>query len=74
MRTPRRERPRARRRPRQEQGAVMIVVMLVLLAATASAVFAVHSTSYELRASGFQRQGLSPVSISGGGLSGCSSP
>lgn len=42
----------------KEQGAVMIVVMLVLLAATASAVFAVHSTSYELRASGFQRQAM----------------
>ncbi|MCA9580186.1 MAG: hypothetical protein KC416_00245 [Myxococcales bacterium] len=34
----------------------MMVVMLVLAAATASAVFAVHTTSYELRAAGYQRQ------------------
>ncbi len=58
MRTPRRDQPRPMRHPKKEQGAVMIVVMLVLLAATASAVFAVHTTSYELRASGFQRQSM----------------
>jgi hypothetical protein len=36
----------------------MIVVMLVLLSATATAAFAVHSTSYELSAAGFQKQAI----------------
>lgn len=46
-------------RPRApEHGAAMIVVMLVLLAATATAAFAVHSTSYELAAAGFAKQAI----------------
>jgi hypothetical protein len=36
----------------------MIVVMLVLLAGTATAMFGVHSTTFEIRASGHARQSL----------------
>ena len=36
----------------------MLVVMLVLLAATASATFAVHATTMDLRSAGFARQAM----------------
>ena len=45
------------RRVRQE-GAVMLVVMLVLLLTTATAIFAIHSTSTEIRGAGFYRQAM----------------
>lgn len=49
---------RRRFRREKQRGAAMIVIMMVLLAATSTAVFAVHSTSQELRAAGYQRQAM----------------
>ena len=34
----------------REEGAVMFIVMLILLMGTATAIFAMHTTSYEVRA------------------------
>ncbi len=46
-------------RPSQKkEGAAMLVVLLILLMSTATAVFAVHSTSTEVRAAGFWRMSL----------------
>jgi hypothetical protein len=42
--------PRARKRQRQE-GVVILVVLMMLLMATGTALYAMHSTSYEQRAS-----------------------
>lgn len=42
----------------REEGAVMLVVMLLLLMTTSTAVFAAHSTTSELRASGHMRQSM----------------
>lgn len=46
----------------------MLVVMLVLLATTSLAVFAVQSTSYEVRASGFARQAMQSEYVAEAGL------
>ncbi len=67
MNTRSRRRPGAARRPDQE-GAAMIIVMLILLSTTSLAVFAVHSTSYEVRASGFARQAMQSEYVSEAGL------
>lgn len=45
-------------RNRKEEGAAMLIVMLVLLMTTATAIFAVHATQYEIRGAGAGRQGL----------------
>lgn len=58
-------RPRARRR---EEGAVMLVVMLVLLMTTATAVFAIHSTSSEIRAAGYSRQAMQTQYVGEAGI------
>jgi hypothetical protein len=42
----------------KEEGAAMLVTMLVLLMSTATAVFAVHATTYEIRSAGAGRQAL----------------
>jgi hypothetical protein len=42
-------------RGQRQEGAAMLVVMLVLLAATATASFAFHATSFEVRAAGNHR-------------------
>jgi hypothetical protein len=39
-----------------QEGAAMLIVMLIILMATAVAMFAIHATSYEVRASGHVRQ------------------
>lgn len=43
---------------KRNEGAAMLVTMLVLLSSTALAVFAVHSTTFEIRAAGHARQGM----------------
>ncbi len=48
----------------------MLIVMLVLLAATATATFAMHATSYEIRASGYGRQALQTRFVAESGLQG----
>jgi len=53
---------------REREGAAMLIVMLVLLAATATATFAIHATSYEMRASGYGRQAMQTRYIAESGL------
>ncbi|MEM6956284.1 MAG: hypothetical protein AAF645_11365 [Myxococcota bacterium] len=57
-----------RRRPQEREGAVMLVVMLVLMMTTATAVFAVHATSSEIRAAGFSRQAMQTQYIGESGV------
>ncbi len=52
----------------REEGAVMLVVMLVLLMTTATAMFAIHSTSSEIRAAGFSRQAMQTQYIGEAGI------
>lgn len=47
----------------------MLIVMLVVLMVTATAMFAVHSTSYELRAAGTFRQAMQTQYVAEGGVS-----
>lgn len=56
-----RRRPRVRRA--REEGAVMFLVMLMLLMGTATAIFAMHTTTYEVRASGYGRQQMQTQNI-----------
>lgn len=42
----------------REDGAAMLIVMLILLMATSTAVFAVHATTSEIRASGHMRRSM----------------
>jgi len=56
------------RSQRREEGAAMLVTMLVLMMVTATGVFAVHSTSYEIRASGHSRQLMRTQYIAENGL------
>lgn len=51
-------RHRTKSRREKNEGAAMLVTMLVLLSTTALAVFAVHSTTFEIRAAGHARQGM----------------
>lgn len=55
-------------RPSREEGAVMFLVMLMLLMGTATAIFAMHTTTYEVRASGFARQQMQTQNIGEAGL------
>jgi len=66
--SPARSKGRRRRPRRDREGAVMIVVMLVLLAGTATALFGVHSTTFEIRASGHARQALQAQYVAETGL------
>jgi hypothetical protein len=51
--------PRQRHAPNpRREGAAMLIVMMILLMSTATAVFAVHATSYEIRASGHMRRAM----------------
>jgi hypothetical protein len=58
---------RARKRARRE-GAVMLVVMLVVLMVTATGMFAVYSTTYELRSAGTYRQSMQTDYLAEGGI------
>lgn len=46
---------RRSRRAERREGAAMLVVMMILLMSTATALFAVHSTTFEIRAAGHTR-------------------
>jgi hypothetical protein len=48
--------PEKSRRHARREGAAMLVVMLLLLIVTATATFAIHTTSVELRSTGHSRQ------------------
>ncbi len=57
------------RRPAPErEGAAMLIVMLVLLMTTGVAVFAVHTTTAEIRAAGAARQALQTQYVAESGL------
>ena len=51
-----------------EEGAVMFIVMLILLMGTATAVFAMHATSYEIRASGYGRRAMQTSLVGENGI------
>lgn len=57
-----------KKRHDSESGAVMFIVMLILLMGTATAIFAMHTTSYEVRASGFNKRMLQTQNIGESGL------
>lgn len=63
-----RSRQRSRKSSRREEGAVLLIVMLVLLTTTALAVFAVHATTTEVRAAGYDRMGAQAQEIGEAGL------
>ena len=58
----------ARRPARAREGAAMLIVMLVLLMTTGVAVFAVHTTTAEIRAAGAARQALQTQYVAESGL------
>lgn len=58
---------RTRRFPARREGAAMLIVLLVLLMTTATATFAMHATTVEIRAAGFQRQAQQTEHIAEGG-------
>jgi hypothetical protein len=66
-RRPQPQSPRTQARDKQE-GAAMMIVMFVLLVSSASATFAVHSTSYEIRSSGQMRQAFQTQYVAETGL------
>ena len=61
-----------RRRPtlaaKRREGAAMLIVMLMLLMTTATAVFAIHATSSEIRAAGYSRQAMQTQYIGEAGV------
>jgi hypothetical protein len=59
---------RSKRARRGREGAVMLVVMLVVLMVTATGLFAVYSTTYELRSAGTFRQAMQTQYIAEGGV------
>lgn len=61
-------RSRRRRRARSQEGAVMLIVMLILLMGTATAVIAIRSSSFELRAAGHMRRTAQADYIAESGL------
>ena len=58
----------ARRPAPAREGAAMLIVMLVLLMTTGVAVFAVHTTTAEIRAAGAARQALQTQYVAEAGL------
>lgn len=50
--------PKRRRKPRSEEGAVMLIVLLILLTATALASTSLQTTQFELRSAGYMRSAL----------------
>ena len=53
----------------KREGAVMLVVMLVVLMVTATGMFAVYSTTYELRSAGTFRTAMQTEYLAEGGIS-----
>lgn len=56
------------KRNRKQEGAAMLVVMLLLLIVTATATFAVRTTSLEIRSSGYARQHMQTRYLTEGAL------
>jgi hypothetical protein len=54
--------------PKRNEGAAMLMVLLVILMATATAMFAIHATSFEVRASGHVRQLVQTQYVGEGGV------
>ena len=53
---------------KSQEGAAMMVVMIVLLMATATATFAIHSTTFEVRAAGSTVQSMQTEYVAESGL------
>lgn len=66
--SPATQRPQAGLPVPEREGAAMLIVMLVLLMTTGVAVFAVHTTSAEIRAAGAARQALQTQYVAESGL------
>jgi hypothetical protein len=62
------ERSKSTRPAPEREGAAMFVVMLVLLMTTGVAIFAVHTTTAEIRAAGAARQALQTQYVAESGL------
>ena len=60
---------RSSRARMKREGAVMLVVMLVVLMVTATGMFAVYSTTYELRSAGTFRTAMQTEYLAEGGIS-----
>jgi hypothetical protein len=63
-----RARKSARRAAKRREGAAMLIVMLLLLIVTATATFAIHSTSTEIRSAGYGRQRMQTRYVAEAGL------
>jgi hypothetical protein len=61
-------RTRQSKSKQRREGAVMLVVMLVVLMVMATGMFAVYSTTYELRAAGTYREAMQTDYIAEGGI------
>lgn len=57
-----------KRNTRRNEGAAMLMVLLVILMATATAMFAIHATAFEVRASGHVRQLVQTQYVGEGGI------
>lgn len=53
---------------KREEGAAMLVVMIILLSVTAMATLSIHTTSSEMRASGYSRQAHQAQTVADSGL------
>lgn len=58
-----------RRLRKKERGMAMMIVMMLLLLMSSTAIFGVHSTSFEMRAAGLARQAVQTQYIAEAGLS-----
>ena len=59
---------RNRRRTRERrEGAAMLIVLMVLLMTSATASFAIHSTTIEMRSAGYSRQAMQASYVAEGG-------
>ncbi len=56
-----------RQRAEKREGAAMLMVLMVLLMTTATATFAVHATTMELRAAGYSRTAMQTGQVAEGG-------
>lgn len=59
---------RARDVLERRRGAAMLIVLMVLLMTTATATFAIHSTTVEIRSAGYSRQAMQTAYVAEGGL------
>jgi len=59
--------PRFRKPTEKREGAAMLVVLMVLLMTTATATFAIHATTMEMRSAGYSRTAMQTQYVAEGG-------